>query len=128
MQKVKIILLLCALSLPAFGGDACEEVANAIRSGNSSQVASYFSSSVGLEISKSEEVYSKAQAELIVKDFFSKNPVKTFSVLHKGSSREGTLFAVGTFVSSNGKSFRTSFTLKLSEGKYLLQELHFEAQ
>jgi hypothetical protein len=119
---------LWALSFPAFGGDVCEETANAIRSGNSSQVASFFGSSVGLEISKTEETYSKAQAELILKDFFSKNPVKSFSVLHKGSSREGTLFAVGTFVSSNRKSFRTSFTLKLSDGKYLLQELHFEAQ
>ena len=108
--------------------DIYDDVANALRSGDYRQLASYFGSSVDLTVSSQEDVYSKAQAELIVKDFFSKNPPKSFTLLHKGSSREGTVYGIGKMQSTNGKVYRTSFFLKMASGKYLIQELRFETE
>jgi len=108
--------------------DLYEDVSSAIRSGNSKQIASYFGSTVDLTILSQEEVYSKTQAELVLRDFFSKNPPKSFSILHKGSSKEGTLYAIGNMTTTNGAVFRTSFFLRKADDKYLIQELRFETE
>src|SRR5262245_56239359 len=129
MKSVKVLVftgLLWCSSVMAL--DIYEDVSNAIRSGDARQLATYFGSSVDLTVANQEDVYSKAQAELIVKDFFSKNPPKSFSLLHKGSSKEGTVYGIGKLQTANGKVFRTSFFLKMASGRYLVQELRFETE
>jgi hypothetical protein len=121
-----MLFFLLAASVKAL--DIYDEIANAIRSGDSKQIASYFSNNIDLTILNQEDVYSKAQAELIVKDFLSKNSPKSFSILHKGSSKEGTIYAIGNLSTMNGKTFRVSFFVKMTSGKYMLQELRFETQ
>lgn len=128
MKFIRIILLFLTVSAHAFSADLYDEVAAAIKSGDAHQVAAYFDAKVDLALASQEDVYNKAQAELLLKDFFSKNPVKSFSMVHKGSSKEGTLFAVGTLASSNGKTFRVSFVMKPVNGKNTIQELRFENQ
>jgi len=128
MKSFKILLLLFFFSVSSQALDIYDEIANAIRSGDSRQIAVYFSNSIDLTILNQEDVYSKAQAELIVKDFLGKNPPKSFSLLHKGSSKEGTLYAIGNLVTLNGKTFRTSFFVKVTAGKYQVQELRFETE
>jgi len=108
--------------------DVYEEVSNAIRSGDSRQIATFFGSTVDLTILAQENVYSKAQAELVIRDFFSKNTPKSFVILHKGSSNEGTLYAIGNMTTIKGGVFRTSFFIRQSDGKNLIQELRFETE
>ena len=124
----KLILVFMAISLPALALDIYDEVSSAIRSGDARQVASYFGSSIDLTILNREDMYSKAQAELIVKDFFSKHPPKSFILLHKGSSKENTVYGIGNLTTTSGKVFRTSFFLKMSGGRYVIQELRFETE
>lgn len=128
MKKYSLFLLLLLIGGNCIAIDIYEELANAIRSGDSRQVASYFSNTIDLTILNQEDVYSRAQAELILKDFFSRNSPKSFSLIHKGSSREGTLYAIGTLITLSGKTFRTSFYLKSVNGKYEVQELRFESK
>jgi len=124
----KPILLLSILIAAATFADVYDEIGNAIRTGDAKQIANFFSSSIDLTILNQEDVYSKSHAEILIKDFFSKNPPKSFTVVHKGSSKEGTLFAVGNLTTKDGKTYRTSFVLKSNQGKYLIQELRFENQ
>jgi Domain of unknown function (DUF4783) len=110
------------------GFDTCEDIGSAIRSGDSKQLASYFANTIDLTIINKEDNYSKTQAELIVRDFFSKNPPKSFTMVHKGTSKEGTLYGIGTLTSTKGVNFRTSFYAKKSGEKYFIQELRFETE
>jgi len=126
MKLLKIFMLTLLLSSQAKALDIYDEIANAIRSGDSRQLAVYFGNNVDLTILNQEDVYSKAQSELIVKDFLGKNIPKSFTILHKGSSKEGTLYAIGNMVTTTGKTFRISFFVKLNSGKYIVQELRFE--
>jgi hypothetical protein len=129
MKKIShLILMLLLLNIPVFALDVYDEVAFAFRSGDSRQLATFFGTNIDLSILNKEDMYSKAQAELILKDFFSKNPPKTFNILHKGSSPEGTQYAIGNLVCTNGKAFRISFYIKNSGGKNILQELRIEAE
>jgi hypothetical protein len=120
------VLLLSLISIFNAFADINDDISNAIRSGDAKVVATYFNTTIDLTLISQEDVYSKTQGEQLLKDFFTKNPPKSFSLDHKGSSREGTLFSIGTFVSSNGKTFRVSFTLKMLQGRYTIQELRFE--
>ncbi len=124
-QFIKIIFLLI-VSTPLYALDIYEDIANSIKSGDAKHIATFFNSSVDLTIMDKENVYSKAQAELILKDFFSKNHPKSFNILHKGSSPEGTQYAIGNLITSNGKTFRISFYLKNNDGKFVLLELSIE--
>jgi len=128
MKKSTVFILLITLAVKVMALDIYEEISNAIRSGDSRQISTFFGNSLDMTIGNQEDVYSKAQAELVLRDFFAKNTPKSFLVNHKGSSKEGTLYAIGTLLTTSGKSFRTSFYLKSSGGKYILQELRIEPQ
>lgn len=126
MKEINKIIILLLLSTSLFAIDIYDDIANSIRSGDAHQLATFFGNSIDLTIMDQENVYSKAQAEFVLKDFFSKNHPKSFTIIHKGSSPEGTQYAIGNLISANGKTFRTSFYLKNNGGKYILQELRIE--
>jgi hypothetical protein len=130
MQTLLSILVFFTLIQPPAEPifDISDEVAASVKTGNAASVAKYFSANVDLKILDKEDVYSKAQAELILKDFFSKNPIKSFEVIHKGTSKNGDQFAIGTYESASGKKFRTYFLFKKEGAGLAIQQLRFEAQ
>ena len=108
--------------------DISDDVASAVKTGNATNVSKFFSANVDLKILDKEDVYSKAQAELILKDFFAKNPIKSFSIIHKGNSKNGDQFAIGTYETSAGKKFRSYFLFKKEGTGLTIQQLRFEVQ
>jgi hypothetical protein len=126
MKQIKRIIFLLLISTPLFASDINDDIATSIRNGDAHQLAAFFGNNIDLTIIDQENVYSKAQAEFIVKDFFSKNRPKSFNILHKGSSPEGTQYVIGHLAAANGKTFRISFYIKNSDGKNVLQELRIE--
>ena len=108
--------------------DMADDVASAVKTGNAANVSKYFSANVDLKILDEEDIYSKAQAELILKDFFAKNPIKSFAVMHKGTSKSGDQFAIGTYETTGGKKFRSYFLFKKDGSGLSIQQLRFEAQ
>lgn len=73
-------------------------------------------------------MYSKAQAEMVLKDFFSKNSPKSFTIIHRGVSKEGARYAIGTLTTTQGQNIRTYFFFKESGGMAYIQELRFEKE
>ena len=67
--------------------DGAEDISNAIKTANLKQLSGYIGPNIDLTIGSKESVYSKLQAEQILKDFFSSNAPQSFSVLHKDSLR-----------------------------------------
>jgi len=128
MRKLRLtVILIIATSFVGLT-DIYEDISSAIRNGDARRLISYIGASVDLTIGTQEAVYSKAQAEQILHEFFSKNTPKSFTILHKGSSKEGIMYAIGTLVSASGKTFRTSFYFKHSPNSNLIQELRFETE
>ena len=130
MKATKVILLIL-LMLPASliaNADIFEDIGSAIRSGNAKEVGKYFNSSVDLTIMNQDDVYSRAQAEVILRDFLSKNTPKAFSIIHQGTSKEGARYAIGSLQTSQGNSFRTYIFVKPVGGQFLIHELRFEKE
>lgn len=134
MKKAFIIILTLSITTSILASitiykqdDIITVIADAIKKGNSTDVAKYFNTTIDLAIPNNEGTFSKTQAELILKDFFTKNPPKTFTVNHNGSSNDGSLYAIGTYTADSG-SYRTYFLLKKSGTNYLIQKLEFESE
>lgn len=128
MKKyLSFLLLASVVFLSAFTTQSgIENVIVALRSGNASQLSSSFDDNVELTLPDKSDNYSKAQAQLIVKDFFSNNSVKGFEVKHKGDSPGGGHFCIGT-LQTNAGNFRTNVFMKVKNGKEVVKEIRFQS-
>ena len=104
-----------------------EDVISAIKQGNAAALSKQLDKTVEINIAGKSSSYSKAQAEIILKDFFSKNTVKSFEILHQGEAGGGSRYAIGNLVTSGG-NFRTSFFLQKKGNELFLNELRFESK
>ena len=116
------VLLLSSFSTAQSGID---EVIGALRSGNTNQLSAYFDDNVELTLPDKSDSYSKAQAQLIVKDFFGNNGVKGFELKHKGDSPGGH-FCIGT-LQTNAGNFRTNVFMKTKNGQEVVKEIRFQS-
>lgn len=104
-----------------------DEVAVAIGSGNVKEISKYFIENIDLTVIDEEDVYSKQQAEMILKDFFSKHPVKGFSIIHKSAPKNGSQYIIGSLETENGK-FRVYFLSKTTGNETLIQQFRIETE
>ena len=124
MKRIFTILatVFALSSFTTFSG--INDVINAIKSGNAASVSKYFDNTVEITINGKSTNYSKAQGEVVLRDFFANNTVKSFTVLHQGESG-GAEFCIGTLTTSGG-NYRTTINLKQKGDKQTLQEIKFE--
>jgi hypothetical protein len=105
--------------------NSIDEVINAMRSGNSAELSKYFDDNVELTLPDKSDSYSKAQAQLIIRDFFNNNGVRGFDLKHKGDSPGGH-FCIGT-LQTNAGNFRTNVFMKMKNNKEVVKEIRFQA-
>ena len=99
-------------------------VRSALRNGSSRELSQYFAPIVEIGFGGDRQGYNSTQAELVMKDFFSKNSPSTFEFIHQGQSGEGIQYAIGRYTGRSG-SFRVYVKLKPSRGAPLLDTLDF---
>jgi len=131
-MKIALLLtsVLFVLAMPVSGqGDKgiSDRIEAAIKAGNAHELAKLLSSSVDLNIPGNEGVYSKAQAELILKDFFAKNNPTGYKTLHKGSSRDGALYSIGNLQTEKG-IYRAYFYMKKKGEDYFIHEFSLNSE
>jgi hypothetical protein len=127
IKRMKLVAgfaaLLVSLVLTSFTrSNTVDEVVSALATGNASEVARHFDARVDLTLPDKAGSYSKAQAEMILKDFFAGNAVKGFKVKHKGENKDGSQFCIGT-LQTKVREYRTRFFLQQKGNVQVLQEL-----
>jgi hypothetical protein len=104
-----------------------ENIAAAIKAGNSKELAKYFGPTVEIILPGIEGAYSKAQAEMIMKDFFTRYAPVTFVVnQNKMNSSGGSQFIIGTYKSKD-EILNVYILLKPVSNQFVIQQIHFEA-
>ncbi|HET9279701.1 MAG TPA: DUF4783 domain-containing protein, partial [Flavitalea sp.] len=101
-----------------------EEVVSAMRSGNANQLSRYFDDRIDIQLPSKSDNYSRTQAEMILKDFFSSNEVTNFQVKHKGENN-GAQFCIGLLQTRHG-NYRTKLYMKQKGDRQVLQEIGFQ--
>ena len=126
--SIKALMLVFVL-IPAvlLAADVLDDIALSLKSGNARELSKHFDSNIEITILDTEDVYSKAQAEVVVKDFFTKNKPTAFELIHQGSSKEGSKYGIGNMTTAKGV-FRTYVFVKQKGSAYYIQELRFEEE
>lgn len=108
------------------GPTISNDLTSALKSGNSQKVATFFEKSVDLSIPNNEGVYSKMQAQLILKTFFLKNKPSDFTIVHNGNSKNNSFYSIGNLKTNKG-TFRVYILYKEVDGKTIVLELKIES-
>jgi hypothetical protein len=93
-----------------------------VREGNEKRIIFHAGEKILLEIDNVESVYSKPQAEQILRDFFEKNKPSEFEVSFRGTNKNNFAM-IGTLVTEKSKKFRVSIRLKESGNTFILEKL-----
>lgn len=104
-----------------------DNIAKALKTGNSAAVANFFNTTVDLTLPNNEGVFSKAQAELILKTFFANNKPSDFKVVHDGESKNNTLYSIGNLTTSSG-IYRTYILYQEKGTNIVILELRIESE
>ena len=125
MKTTKFFLLSFCLffAIPLMNAQSSEvpsEIISALNQGNSGQLSGYLNANVELVIDNKNDVFSKQQAAGIIADFFRKNRVSSFQLLHKGN-KEAASFVIGMLKTGTG-SFRVYVLTRKNE----IQQLRIE--
>jgi hypothetical protein len=127
--KISILMVLLTtwhLGLAQNSNQVIDAVNKAIQAGNAGKVASYFNNTVDLEVDDTDGNFSNKQAEAILKEFFSKKAVNSYTVKHKGSSDDGSKYIIGSYASKDGSTYRVYILLKLDDNVLKINQLQFE--
>lgn len=110
-------------------GDIIDDLALQFKNGNSKEIAKSFAGTVELIIIDQEDVYSKAQSEQILRDFFLKNTAQKTTIIHRLSSSPNYRFGIISLTTKNGK-FRVTVTLKFQKpaNVFVITELKIEKE
>jgi hypothetical protein len=125
-RPILFLMMIGILLSTQVNADNYDDIALAVKTGNYKEVAKFFNVRVELKIGDIENIYSKSQAEIILRDFFAKNIAINFTIKHKGASAKGS-YIIGDFQASTG-NFRTYFLFKQEGPTLYIQELHFERE
>ena len=101
-----------------------DDIAVAMRSGNAGQLSRYLDTRVDISLPEKSDTYSKSQAEMIIRDFFSTNGVQNFLVKRKRENGASE-YCIGVLQTRNG-DYRTTLFIKQKGDRQLLQELRFQ--
>lgn len=124
---MKAILATIFLCLALFV-DISQEIATCIRTGNAKELAKHFGTNIDLTLAGKEDMYSKAQAEQIMRGFFQKNPPLQFRLTHQPAGSGASQYGIGTYQSTQHKQFRIYFVIRRIGNQEFLQQLSIEPE
>ena len=110
-MKLFVITLLSLFSLSFNLKDITDDVANALKQGNSSELVKNFAEKISIKILNQEDLLSKSQAQAVIEDFFSKHKVKSYQTSHTSIVNGNQQFITGSLDTNNGK-FRISILVR----------------
>lgn len=105
--------------------DVVDTLSGHFKTSNSREISEHFSSLIEMNILSEENEYSKAQAELILRDFFSRNRPTSVKIIHRLNSSSNFKFAVLSYQTEKEK-FRISISLMSDGEKFLIKLIRIE--
>ncbi|MDR2928837.1 MAG: DUF4783 domain-containing protein [Cytophagaceae bacterium] len=121
-----LVLTLLFTAIGMFAAAFPNEILKATQSGNASDLAANFNDKVELILPEKSGVFSKEQAQFVMKEFFDSHRPTSFQINHEGT-RDNSAYGIGTYVSSNGK-YRFYFLTKNVNGKTVIIQIRIDKE
>ena len=129
-MRTKLILIFVSLlysisTASAQQQDVIDTLAKFFNTADASKISTLCSSTLELDILAQENLYSKAQAELIMRDFLSKNKPLSVKIIHRLLSNPNYKLAVLSMATIKDK-FRVSISLSSNDESFLVKQIRIE--
>ncbi len=135
MKATYILLFLLVLGTPALlqaddrhPDQMVKDIGDAIGKGSARDLARFFGQNVDLYLPRAEGTFSKSHSEVIMRDFFSRNAPKSYSLITQGASGDGSVYVIGRYVTRDGQRYRTYFLIKSVSQSWYLHHIQFDLQ
>jgi len=102
-----------------------DEIIPIFKSGSSKDLVKYFDNSVELNMNGSLGDFSKNQAEVVVRDFFKKNPPTDFQIVHQGESGSNIRYYIAYYISPE-QNYRVLIKTKGTKERPIIYSLEFK--
>jgi hypothetical protein len=86
----------------------------------------YFDNVLDITINNEQSTYSKAQAEMVIKSFCSKNSIKPFLSTQGGLRNENSFFIIGVVKGAGRNRYKVFLYFKQKGKANVLQQMKFE--
>jgi hypothetical protein len=103
-----------------------EGIVLSFKAGNAEELSKFFHNNVELIILENEDVYSRSQAEQIIRKFFSEHKPEAFRIIFEGG-KENSRYAIGSLKTPE-KSYRVYILMKKQEDSPLIHQLRIEEE
>jgi len=107
--------------------DVKKDIFDALNQEDIEKLHGNFYTTIDLSIPGYENSASKNHAKQILKDFASKNSFKSYKHNHNGTSKDGSVYIIGT-LNAGSKTYRTYFLIKRFDGTFYIVQVQFEVQ
>lgn len=104
-----------------------DKISDAIRSGDASKLAECFAPTIQLSVPGKKGDFSRTQAEVIMRDFFSQYPPSSFTVNSEGKTSGTNFYTLGAYVSGSVR-FKVYYVIQKADSEITLHILKFEIQ
>ncbi len=127
-MKISILIAFLFFGFNSPEQDAVlNNISTAMGAGSSKELIKFCGQNVEIKIDGKSSNYSIAQAEVILKNFFLNNPVKSFSYIHQGSSPEGLKYTIGS-LAVDGGSYRVVMVIKKQAAGFKIDQINFSRE
>lgn len=104
-----------------------DDVVNVLNGSSIESIVKYFDNVVDITLNNNQSTYSKSQAEMVIRNFFSKNAVTSFKIKYKGNSADDQAFYLIGDMKTNGHGiYRVYLFFKIKGKDHYLQEMKIE--
>ena len=127
---IRFIICFLVIFIPLYALSASQqekdktirEITDAMRSGDAGSLSKYMNSMLDLSIPSYDDTYSSQQASRILADFFSKNPVQSFTVLKQTVTGDTLTQLIGE-LKSKAKTYQVYILIRKSGDQYRINQI-----
>jgi len=127
IRKIGVAGMMCFVMAVGHANinDVIDDIAACVRGGNTKELSKYFSSTVSMTLLNDEGIYSRVQAEIILRDFFSKNAPTSVKIAHRLDSNPNFRYVVLNLETAKD-TFRVSYKLTNNDNTFQVTEFRVE--
>lgn len=132
MKKIILFVVSCTLFFFTVHAQTSrppmEEVVNAIKNNRIEDLSKFFDNIVPVTINNNQTIYSRNQAEAVLKDFFERNIPKDFLIMDNGSPNNTSKFIIGSLITPSGNKYNVYILMKQKDSNFYLQEIRINRE
>ncbi len=111
-MKLLVSLLISVLSLSFTFKDITDDISNALKQGNTSELVKNFADKISVKVLNQEDLLSKSQAQALIEDFFNKHKVKSYQTSHSSVVNGDQQFITGALIDNANGKYRISILVR----------------